>query len=41
MSAILENVEGRHCGRTEAVNEESFQFAFGEMETYEGKGESL
>ena len=41
MGAVFENVEGGHGGGAEAVDEEGFQFAFGEMETDKRKGEGL
>lgn len=41
VGAIFENVEGGHGGGTEAVDEEGFEFAFGEVQAYEGEGEGL
>lgn len=41
MGAVFENVEGGHGGGTEAVDEEGFELAFGEVETDEGEGEGL
>ena len=41
MGAVFENVESGHGGGAEAVDEERFEFAFGEVEAYEGEGEGL
>ena len=41
MGAVFENVEGGHSGRAKAVDEEGFKFAFGEVQAYQGEGESL
>ena len=41
MGAVFEDVEGGHGGRAEAVDEEGFEFTFGEMETDECEGEGL
>lgn len=41
MGAVFEDVEGGHGGGAEAVDEEGFELAFGEVETYEGEGEGL
>ena len=41
MDAVFEDVEGGHGGGAEAVDEEGFELAFGEVETYEGEGEGL
>ena len=41
VGAVFEDVEGGHGGRAEAVDEEGFQFAFGEVEADEGEGEGL
>lgn len=41
MGAVFEDVEGGHCGGAEAVDEEGFEFAFGEVQAGEGEGEGL
>ena len=41
MGAVLEDVAHRHGGRAEAVDEQGFEFAFEEVESYEGEGEGL
>jgi hypothetical protein len=41
VGGILKNVEGRHGGIAEAVDEEGFEFAFEEVEGDEGAGEGL
>lgn len=41
MGAVFEDVEGGHGGGAEAVDEEGFELALGEMETDEGEGEGL
>ena len=37
MGGVFENVEGGHCGGTEAVDEEGFEFALDEVQAYEGE----
>lgn len=41
MGAIFEDVEGGHGSGAEAVDEEGFEFALGEVQADEGEGEDL
>ena len=41
MGAVFEDVEGGHGGGAEAVDEEGFEFALGEVKADEGEGEGL
>lgn len=41
MGAVFEDVEGGHGGGAEAVDEEGFELALGEVQADEGEGESL
>lgn len=41
VEAVLDEVEQRHRGGGEAVDEEGFQLAFQEVQGYEGAGEGL
>ena len=41
MGAVFEDVEDGHGGGAEAVDEEGFELAFEEVQTYEGQGEGL
>ena len=41
MSAVLKDVEQRHGGSAEAVDEECFEFTFGEVEGDERASQSL
>ena len=41
MGAVFANVEGGHGGGAETVDEEGFEFAFGEVKTDEDEGELL
>lgn len=41
MTAVFEEVEEGHCGGGELVYKGDFEFAFEEVEGYEGAGEEL
>lgn len=41
MRTILEDIESRHCGSGEAMDEEGFELALCEVQAYEEEGEGL